>query len=175
MSADATYPTPVVRLRPARDIDLAMIRGWLGRADIQRWWGPKASSEAAVMMALGSAHALARIIEADGEPVGYAHALDATMWGETLPDALQPGTWDIDLFIASSAHRNQGVGQRALTAIRDEVFSTTLAPAVCIFASLANERAVRAYEKAGFRWQGVWNEPGTGPAWFMTAERPRRG
>ena len=95
------------------------------------------------------------------------------MWGETLPDALLPGTWDIDLFIASPAHRNQGVGPRARAMIRDEVFSTTLAVEVCIFASLANERAVRAYEKAGFRWRAVWNEPGAGPSWFMTAERPR--
>ena len=166
--------TPMVRLRPVRDDDWGLIRGWLGRPDIERWWGPKASSEAAVMLAMGSAHAIARIIEADGAPVGYAHALDATMWGETLPDALLPGTWDIDLFIASSAHRNQGLGQRALAMIRDEVFSTTLAVEVCIFAPLANERAVRAYEKAGFRWRSVWNEPDAGASWFMTAERPPR-
>ena len=144
---------PLVRLRAIRDDDWPLVRGWLGRADIERWWGPKASS--------------------DGEPVGYVHALDAALWGETLPDTLQPGTWDIDLFIASPDHRNQGVGQRALTLIADEVFSTTLAVAVCIFATLANERAVRAYEKAGFRWQGVWNEPGAGPSWFMTMARPK--
>ena len=166
-----------VRLRPVRDDDWPVLRRWLGRPDIERWWGPKASSEAAVMLAMDSSHALCRMIEVVGaggdvaEAVGYAHALDAMLWGETLPDELQPGTWDIDLFIASSKHRNQGIGQRALIAIRDEVFSTTLAVSVCIFASIANERAVRAYEKAGFRWRRVWNEPGAGLSWFMTAER----
>ena len=164
-----------IRLRPVSDADWPLIRGWLGRADIERWWGPKASSEAAVIMAMSSEQAICRMIMADGESVGYAHAVDAMLWGETLPDGLAPGTWDIDLFIASPKFRGQGLGQRALGLIRDEVFATTLAVAVCIFASIANERAVRAYEKAGFRWQGVWNEPGTGPSWFMTAERPRRG
>ena len=163
-----------ISLRPVRDDDWPLIRSWLGRPDIERWWGPKASSEAAVIMAMGSAHALCRIIECDGAAVGYAHALDATLWGETLPAELAPGTWDIDLFIAAPAQRNRGVGAAALQAIRDEVFATTLAVAVCIFTPLADERAVRACEKAGFRWQRVWNDAGAGPSWFMTAERPRR-
>ena len=168
MSDDAELD---VRLRAATDADWPLLRSWLGRPDIERWWGPKASSEAAIIVAMSSAHALCRIIEADGRAVGYVHALDATLWGEELPAELAPGTWDIDLFIASPEHRNRGVGARALQLIRDEVFSTTLAVAVCIFVPLAGERAVRAYEKAGFRWRRVWNEPGAGPSWFMTAER----
>ena len=56
-------------------------------------------------MALGTEHAICRIIEADGEPVGYAHAVDATLWGDTLPDELEPGTWDLDLFVAAEEHR----------------------------------------------------------------------
>ena len=171
--ADGVQRTDV-RLRPATEVDWPQIRAWLGRPDIERWWGPKASSEATVILALGSTHALCRIIACEGEAVGYAHAVDATLWGEKLPDELVPGTWDIDLFIASPAHRNRGVGARALELIRDEVFATTLAVQVCVFASLANERAVRAYEKAGFRWRRVWHDGAAGPSWFMTAERPPR-
>ena len=36
--------------------------------------------------------------------------LDAT---KLVPEELVPGTWDIDLFIASPAHRNRGIGARA--------------------------------------------------------------
>jgi len=125
-------------------------------------------------IALNSRHALCRIIEADGVPVGYAHAVDATAWGEELPQDLPAGTWDLDLFIASEEHRGKGVGQAALAELKQEVFSTTLAAAVCVFPSIRNERAVRAYEKAGFRWQRIWNDPQMGPSWFMLAERPRR-
>jgi aminoglycoside 6'-N-acetyltransferase len=161
-----------VRLRPATRGDWDLIRGWLARPDIQEWWGPVSATEAEVNMALGSQHALVRIIEADGEPVGYAHAVDATLWGEHLPQELEPGTWELDLFIASEEHRGKGVGQVALAQLKGEVFAATLAVAVCVFASVRNERAVRAYEKAGFHWRRIWKDPYQGPSWFMVAERP---
>lgn len=163
-----------VRLRPALRADWDMIRSWLARPDIEAWWGPRSATEAEVTIALGAGHALCRIIEAGGVPVGYAHAIDAMAWGEELPDDLAPGTWDLDLFIASEEHRGRGVGQAALAQLKDEVFSTTLASAVCVFPSIRNERAVRAYEKAGFQWQRIWNDPHMGPSWFMIAERPRQ-
>lgn len=173
-----------VRLRPATDGDWGMIRRWLAEPAVIRWWGPKATTEAEVMVAMGSSAALSRIIEVDRKPIGYAHALDAALLGEDLPGGVEVGTWDIDLFVASAEYRGRGVGARALELIRDEVFETTLAPAVSIFVSVGNERAVRAYEKAGFRWrtvvQGVRSGAGTGsgtgavrdPEWLMTAERP---
>ena len=163
-----------VRLRPARRTDWDLIRGWLARPDIEAWWGPRSATEAEVNIAINSGHALCRIIEAGGVAVGYAHAVDATMWGDELPQDLAPGTWDLDLFIASEEHRGRGVGQAALSQLKDEVFGTTLATAVCVFPSIRNERAVRAYERAGFRWQRIWNDPHMGPSWFMLAERPRR-
>jgi aminoglycoside 6'-N-acetyltransferase len=151
-----------------------MIHRWLARPDIEAWWGPRSATEAEVNIALASPHAICRIIEAAGAPVGYAHAVDATFWGEELPQDLAPGTWDLDLFIASEAHRGRGVGQEALALLKDEVFATTLALAVCVFPSVRNERAVRAYEKAGFRWKRIWNDPHAGPSWFMVAERGAR-
>lgn len=161
-----------VRLRAATRVDWDLIRGWLARADIQEWWGPLAATEAEVNMALGSQHALCCIIEHKGQPVGYAQAVDATLWGDSLPQELEPGTWDLDLFIASEEHRGMGVGQAALALLKQEVFVSTLAVAACIFASVRNERAVRAYEKAGFHWKRIWNDPHAGPSWFMVAERP---
>ncbi len=162
-----------VSLRPAKRSDWDMIRGWLARPDIQDWWGPLSSTEAEVNAALNFEQCLCRIILVDGEPVGYAHAVDAMMWGDALPEEIAPGTWDLDLFIASEEHRGKGVGQAALAQLKDEVFASTLALAVCVFPSIRNERAVRAYERAGFRWKRIWNDPHAGPAWFMVAERPR--
>ncbi|MEQ1576384.1 MAG: GNAT family N-acetyltransferase [Hyphomicrobium sp.] len=160
-----------VKLRQAARSDASLIRSWLVTPDIQEWWGPLSSTEAEVNIALSSDHAICRIIECDGEAVGYCHAIDASMWGDALPDELEPGTWDLDIFVASERHRGLGIGQIALAALKDEVFSTTLAVAVCVFPSIRNERAVRAYEKAGFKWKRIWNDPHAGPSWFMVAER----
>lgn len=166
--------TPRIVLRSATDRDWSKIRGWLALPEIERWWGPTAASEAEVIMALGSAHAIARLIEVDGLPVGYCHAIDASVWGSELPSDLPPGTWDLDIFIGNAAYRGRSVGVEALKLLRDEVFSTTLAVAVSVFTSIENERAVRAFEKIGFRWQRVWDDPAMGPTWFMIYERPQR-
>lgn len=163
-----------ISLRVATRGDWPLIRTWLARTDIQDWWGPLSATEAEVNLALGSGHAICRIIEADGVAIGYAHAVDASLWGTELPEDLAPGTWDLDLFIAAEEHRGQGAGQAALALLKDEVFSTTLAVAVCVFPLIRNERAVRAYEKAGFSWKRIWADPAMGPSWFMVAERPGR-
>ena len=163
-----------VHLRKAHRHDAGLIRTWLVTPDIQEWWGPLSATEAEVNIALSSAHAICRIIECDGQAVGYCHAIDATLWGDQLPDELEPGTWDLDIFVASESHRGKGIGQIALAALKDEVFSTTLAVAVCVFPSIRNERAVRAYEKAGFKWKRIWNDPHAGPSWFMVAERMQK-
>jgi aminoglycoside 6'-N-acetyltransferase len=152
--------------------DLDRIRAWLRQPEIESWWGPASATAAEVQIALQSASAVCRIIEANGEPVGYCHAIDAALWGDDLPEDLEPGTWDLDLFIASAAYRGQGVGPKALDLLKSEIFSTTLATAVCVFASIRNETAVRAYEKAGFVWQRIWNDRVVGPSWFMIARRP---
>jgi len=164
-----------ISLKPATRADFDLVRRWLGRPDIQDWWGPVSATEAEISIALGAKHAICRLIEVDGKPVGYAHAVDATLWGDNLPEELEPGTWDLDLFVAAEELRGQGVGQVALAMLRDEVFQTTLAVAVCVFPSVRNERAVRAYEKAGFRWHRVWHDPDMGPSWFMIARRGETG
>lgn len=161
-----------ISLRPVTQGDLDRIRAWLRQPEIETWWGPASATAAEVQIALQSASAVCRIIEANGEAVGYCHAIDAALWGDDLPEDLEPGTWDLDLFIASAAYRGQGVGLKALDLLKSEVFSTTLATAVCVFASIRNEAAVRAYEKAGFVWQRIWNDRAVGPSWFMIARRP---
>ncbi|MDX2308624.1 MAG: GNAT family N-acetyltransferase [Hyphomicrobium sp.] len=170
MADDETRPA--VRLRPLDGHgDRSLVRSWLRRPDIEAWWGPISATDAEVSIALASSTAICRMVVVDDVPVGYCHAIDAQVWGDSLPDELEPGTWDLDIFIASETHRGRGVGPQALSLLKDEVFSTTLAVAVCVFASVRNEAAVRAYERAGFKWQRIWHDGVMGPSWFMTARR----
>jgi aminoglycoside 6'-N-acetyltransferase len=162
------------RLRAVHGPDQGRIRQWLRDPHVQRWWGNTAAGEAKVAMALDTEGALCRVILADDEAIGYAHAFDAAHLDDAARAGLSPGTFDCDLFIAVEAYRGKGHGQRALQLLVDEVFATTLAVACSIIVSVRNERAVRAYEAAGFKWTRVWRDPVLGPSWVMVMDRPRR-
>lgn len=164
-------PRSDVTLREATERDWPLLRAWLQRKDVQRWWGSAGSAEAEIRTVFETSSAIGRIVVCDGNPVGYAHAIDATYWGETLPEGIPAGAWDVDIVIADPAHRGRGIGQAALEALADEVFSTTLAVALCVFVSVRNEPAVRAYERAGFKWKCVWDDPEFGASWMMLRER----
>ncbi len=162
-----------LRLRPATPEDRFRIRRWLTEPEIAAWWGNAASAEAEINLAMASEAAICRIIECDSAPIGYAHAVEIGLWGAERPEDLAPGTWDIDLFVASPEHRGRGVGATALALLADEVFATTLAVACASIVSVRDEAAVRAYERAGFRWRQIWHDPLSGPSWLMLKERPR--
>lgn len=159
-----------VALRPVCDADETLIEVWIQRPEIQRWWGNAGTAFAEVRLALQSPSALCRMIMVETRPVGYAHACDAALWGD-LPQGLPAGTWDVNLFIADPGARGQGAGQAALRLLVDEVFATTFAVAVSIIVSVRNEAAVRVYEKVGFRWVGIFEDPALGPTWMMLRHR----
>lgn len=161
-----------VALRPVAAGDWPLIRAWIARPDIQRWWGSATAAEAEMRLVAESGQALACLVLAGGTPVGYAHVIDAGHWGTALPEGMPPGTWDADIFIAEPAFRGRGVGEVALNMLAEEVFSTTLAVALSVFVSVANEPAIRAYERAGFQWTRVWEDPIFGPSWMMLRHRP---
>jgi aminoglycoside 6'-N-acetyltransferase len=161
-----------VRLRPATPEDRFLIRRWLAEPEVRERWGSAAGAEAGITLAMGTTAALPRIIECDGKPVGYAHAVEIGLWAQERPLELAAGTWDVDLFIAPAEHGEKNLGDAALALLTAEVFATTLAVACSATVSVRNEGAVRSYERAGFRWLRVWSDPFYGPCWLMLKERP---
>lgn len=174
MAPTDVVPAPVT-LRPLARGDFELVRGWLKLPAVQRWWGNASSAEAEVRLVIETPSALPRLVLAGDEPIGYAHAIDALHWGSGLPDGMPPGTYDLDVFIAREDWRGRGAGREAVEQLAEEVFATTLAPAVSVITSLRNEGAIRAYEKAGFRWVRVYDDPIQGPSWLMLRDRPRAG
>ncbi len=160
-----------VSLRPATAADRFLIRRWLAEPHVAAWWGTRDSAEAKITLAMESSSALCRMIVVDGTPAGYAHAVDLGLSGEPLPRDVPPGAYEIDAFIGSAQHRGQGIGGTAVRLLTGEVFANTLSSACCVFPSIRNETAVRAFEKAGFAWRRIWQDPIAGPRWTMVMER----
>ena len=163
---------PKIALRPADERDWALIDGWLHQPLVQRWWGSLAAAQSEVIAALRSDMGLCSIIEVDGVAAGYAQAQDARPLGPGLPAALTAGMFRVDAFIGDPARRGQEIAQAALHLVAEEVFATTLALAVIVVAPIRHEAAVRAYEKAGFKWVRVIADPLLGPSWLMRLDRP---
>ena len=92
-----------ITLRSATPEDRFLIRRWLSDPQVQSWWGTAASAEAEVTLALASTAALPRMIERDGIPIGYAHAVETGLWAKEPPEGVPVGAWDVDYFVAPAA------------------------------------------------------------------------
>lgn len=155
-----------------RDADPLLTR-WLAIPAVVAWWGNRAVAEARLRLAAESPHAIRCLVLLEGEPIGYAQAVDSAGAEGPLAARLDPGTWECDLFIGSEPHRGQGFGTAALDLLVAEVFATTLATGCAIFVPVASERVARACEGIGFRWTGVTRDPATGMVWVMVRNRPQ--
>ena len=105
-------------------------------------------------------------IELDGEPIGYIQYY--------LND--EPGTWGIDLFLGVPELWGQGLGAQAIRAMLEFLFSQEAARAVTVDPHATNERAIRCYEKCGFRKVRIlerseWHEGSYRDCWLMEATR----
>ena len=174
MSAD-----PSARLRPATPEDRFLIRRWLARCDVRATWGSAAGAEAEITLAMGSIAAISRIVERNGAPVGYAHAIETGVLAEHRPEGVPAGAWSVACLMTSEASDGPAFAAAALAQLAGEVFATTLAVACSAVVPVTSEATMRAYERAGFRWVRVWLDPVCGPSWVMLKERsttppPRR-
>ena len=159
-----------VTLRPASSRDVAVIDGWLTQPEVQRWWGSLPAAQAAVIAALQTPAGLCSIVTVNGTPAGYIQAEEAQAGLISAP--VEPGAYRLDAFIGEPRLRGQGVGRTALELASREVFETTLALSLVTVVSIRNEAAVRLFERAGFTWKRVLEDPLLGPCWLMV--RPRR-
>jgi aminoglycoside 6'-N-acetyltransferase len=136
----------------------ALLRTWLERPHMREWWGDPETELGYIRdMVEGSDTTRPFIILSGDAPVGYIqywfvgdhqnqHWLKDHPWLAELPS----DTVGVDLSIGEAEKLSVGLGSAALAAfvgmLRAEGHKT-----IIIDPELSNARAVRAYEKAGFR------------------------
>ena len=142
---------------------------WLCRPHVARWWGdPQQNLQHAAQLA-PETHAL---IIADGTPVGYLcwqrpsqHELEAADLID-LPEDLM----DIDILIGEPELVGQGIGPQALGLLLARLREDPLLRFAGLGTSVSNVRAIRAFEKAGFRFFREFQDPESGPCRYVVAE-----
>ena len=150
-------------------LDSQRLRDWLRRAHVARWWGDPQQQLENLLRCSRETQA---VIVADGAPVGYL------CWQRPPQDELEAAGLtdlpedlvDIDILIGESEVVGQGVGPRALGLLLDRLREDPLTSFAGLATSVSNERAIRAFEKAGFRLFREFQDPESGPCRYMVVE-----
>lgn len=136
--------------RALTDDDLSMIAAWLAAPHAAAWWGNPETEIADIRESIDSESVEPLIVELDGQPIAYLQSYDPHL-EEDHPYQDQPfGTLGIDLTIGPPELVGIGHGSAIARQFADELFAEG-APRVIIDPDPRNARAIRAYEKAGFR------------------------
>jgi hypothetical protein len=150
----------------------ALLGRWLLQPHVVEWWGQRTVAE---VLAPGSAENL-RLI-ACGERL-----LGIIRWRRSTRSELASAGWhpiaaggvNLDLFIGEAGELGRGIGPEAIRLAIAELSQPEPPPCYFLRTALANERARRAFLKAGFTAETVFDE-GNGPQRLMvrTGESPR--
>jgi aminoglycoside 6'-N-acetyltransferase len=145
-----TRPKHRYSFRPVTPDDLAIIAGWLAEPHVAEWWDDPDEEIAAIREHIDSISVEPLIIELDGRPIGYLQSYDPHL-EDDHPYRDQPfGTLGIDLSIGDPDLVGIGHGSAIVRQFVEELFAEGT-PRVIIDPDPANLRAIRAYEKAGFK------------------------
>jgi aminoglycoside 6'-N-acetyltransferase len=136
-----------VRLVPATAGQIPAIASVLADPTVARWWtAPDPEAEARRIVATQDDDVVAWVIEFDGAVVGILQA-----WEETDPGYRHAG---VDLSLAADA-QGRGLGPDAMRAVIRWLFEVRGHHRITVDPSAANDHAIRAYAKVGFRPVGV--------------------
>ncbi len=149
---------PAYEFHPMTNNDLPLMRRWLDMPHVREWWGePDTELSHIHDMIEGRDTTRPFIFFVDDQPAGYiqywfvGHHQNASWiadhpWLAELPaDAV-----GVDVSIGDPDRLAQGIGSGALRAFAERLLEEGHRT-IIIDPDPANRRAVRAYEKAGFR------------------------
>jgi len=169
--------SPRFAFRPLTHADLPLLHEWLNRPHVAEWWEGEVSLEyvASTYGAdIGSPVIRQMLACIDGVPTGYIqdyHVMgaDPEWWKEET----DPGARGIDQYLANAEQLGQGLGSAMVQQYVTRLFADPAVTKVQTDPSPTNLRAIRAYEKAGFRREREVLTP-DGPALLMLVHRPTR-
>jgi aminoglycoside 6'-N-acetyltransferase len=131
-------------MRPATDSDIAPLADLASHPDVARWWGD--NDEGDIRMEICAPRAIAWAVEVDGALTGLVVATE-----ENDPDYRSV---ELDLFLAGE-RLGQGLGADALRTALRYLFEQRGHHRAVIGPDVENARAIRCYERVGFRPVGV--------------------
>jgi len=135
-------------LREPDEADLPSLVAILREPEVARWWPGFDEAEARLAL-LGREDVTVLAIAYEGRPIGAIQ-----FYENTDPAYRHAG---VDLFIGT-AWQGRGLGSEAVVGVARHLFHARGHHRVVIDPAAENLRAIRAYERAGFRQVGVMRQ-----------------
>ncbi len=145
---------PRVTIRPGGLSDIEPLRRVLGEDGIRRWWGLPAPAESVAADLAGGDGDQLLVVEIDGTVAG------GIQYGEHNEPMYRHAS--IDIFI-SDGFAGDGIGSEAVRLLARWLVDVRHHHRITIDPAAANERAIRCYQRVGFRPVGVLREYEQGP------------
>jgi len=156
--------------RAVTEADLPLLRRWMAQPHWQEWWDEPEKGVAEIRAAMDGVECEPLIVELGGKPIAYLQSYDPHL-EDDHPYQDQPfGTLGLDMSIGPEEMLGQGHGSAMLADFVQQLFDEGC-PRVIIDPDPANLRAIRAYEKAGFRAFDTRTSV-YGPALMMARDAP---
>ena len=153
MTVGPTLRGERVLLRPLEERDFGLLVEIGSEPEVARWW-PGISAAKLGEKAAGGDGSVGLAVEHDGGVAGMIQFHE-----ELEADFRHAG---IDLFLATRCH-GQGLGADAVRTLARHLFDERGHHRLTIDPAAANERAIRCYERVGFRRVGImrryWRDP----------------
>jgi len=145
---------PVYQFRPMRADDFPLIKRWLAEPHVVEWWGNPDEQYELVSTDLDEPAMDQFIVAVDDRPFGYIQSLDLEAWPDPAFGDQPRGARGIDQFIGEPDMIARGHGSAFIRVFVDDLVARGV-PRVITDPDPMNGRAIRAYEKAGFRRERV--------------------
>lgn len=144
--------------RPMTQADLPLVRRWLAEPHVTQWWGD-AHEQFELVSGDLEVEAMDQFIVSTGDrPFGYLQCYDPKVWPDNGLGSHPWGARGIDQFIGELDMVDHGHGSAFIRVFIDRLLARG-APRIVTDPDPANARAIRAYEKAGFRRDRLVDTP----------------
>ena len=161
------------------EVDLPLLHEWIQRPHVAEWWrgvdagGSLEDTRRKWLPRLEPNSSVRGYIALlGGDPLGFIQSYVAVECGEGWwENETDPGVRGIDQFLTDGSKLGQGLGSRMVTAFVRKLFNDLNVTKVQTDPDPKNVRAIRCYQRAGFRPLGNVTTP-DGIALLMVAERP---
>ena len=156
--------------RPLAHDDLPLVHSWLDRPHVREWWGDTAEQLGLVSEDLEEPAMDQYLVVLENRPFAYLQCYVHAHWLQNGLGLHPTGTRGIDQFIGEPDMVGCGHGSGFIRQFVDGLLSAGT-PRVITDPDPDNARAVRAYEKAGFRKDREVDTP-DGRAILMIRDNP---